>query len=185
MEYPHSEELGSEAQPVLVYEGSVLSSAGYREVDESSYPEFRRMIGFETIDAHLVALLEEWRVTGISRAGIDAYTIIESFPGHYQLPIDGIVDTLALEVIKEVQFADNPAEIIIHTMQVASLYEILSRQVLAQLMSEVPLDETLRDPLVDAYLEAYAQMELPEDRGGKMEALRRLYLACKSDDSAL
>jgi hypothetical protein len=185
MEYSHSEELGAHIQPVLVYEGSVLSSAGYRDMGEPSSSELHRIIGFEMIDAHLVQLLEEWRTSGASGAGIDAYTIIESFPDRYQLPTDNLADTLALRVIEEVRSDDNPAEIIIHTMQVPKVYEILGRQVSAQLMSDAPLDRTLQDPLVEAYLQAYAQMELPEGKGGKMEALRHIYLTCKSDSSTL
>jgi hypothetical protein len=183
MEHPRNNEAIVGVQPMLVYEGTVLSSAGYREENLSTSPEIHCIIGFEMIDAHLVTLLEQWRTSGVSDAGIDAYTILESFPDRYQMPTDELRYELVAEIVKEVAITDNPAEIIIHAMQLPHVYDILAQQVGAQLMSDTPLDITLQDPLVDAYLDAYAQMHLT--RGGKFEALRQLYLACKSDDSAL
>ena len=186
MEYSRNTEQSATTRPVVTYEGEVFSSATYRENDTLRLsPDMSYVIGFDAIDKHVESLLEQWETDDNIAAGIDAYTIFESFPDHYQPPTTALQETLIADVNRAIESGgDRPTALIIHAMQVPALYDALTRDVLAQITtSNTPLDQLLGTPLIDGYLNSYAQMNLTQ--GGKMEALRHILLACKSDDSAL
>lgn len=171
-------------QPVITYEGNVFSSANYTgESGEKPASEVRRIVGFEAIDMHVEHLLDAWETNGDFDAGIDALTILESYPQHYSAPSNELYEVLRHDITTAITSAERPADILIHTMQLPALYHMLTQEVMAKITSEIPLDTTLRNPLVDSYLDTYARTNLTQ--GGKLEALRHLYLACKSGISTL
>lgn len=171
-------------QPVVTYEGSVFSSADYGgESGEEPAPDTRRIVGFEAIDTHVEHLLEAWETHSDFNAGIDALTILAGYPERYAAPSSTLYEALRHDITAAVTRAERPADILIHAMQLPELYDMLTQEVMTEITSETPLDTALRNPLVEGYLDAYAQMNLTQ--GGKFEALRQLYLACKSDTSTL
>lgn len=187
MEYRPTDENLSIVRPTITYEGTIFAQAAYRDENVRISPEATYITGFDAIDAHTEQLLEQWETQHNLDSAIDALTIIESFPEHFDPLSPQIYDTLTrqiqskLEVYASERGGDAMRSFFVHLTQLSRIYREIEAVILAQLDGrQHPIDEIIAEPLVGAFLDAYAECNLSIDRQGRVEALYQLLIARES-----